>query len=139
MTEIKKINHVAVVVENLEEALVFWEGQLGLELDHVETVESMSVRIAFLPVGDSEIELVEPTAEDTGTARFLRDRGPGMHHLCLEVNNLENKLKELAEKGVDLIHEVPEEMEDGRLLAFVHPRSSGGVLLELYQLPEDKQ
>jgi len=139
MTEIKKINHVAVVVENLEEALVFWEGQLGLKLAHTETVESMSVRIAFLPVGDSEIELVEPTSEDTGTARFLRDRGPGMHHLCLEVDNLENKLKELAEKGVDLIHEVPEEMEDGTLLAFVHPRSSGGVLLELYQLPEDKQ
>jgi methylmalonyl-CoA/ethylmalonyl-CoA epimerase len=137
MTDIQKINHVAVVVKNLENALEFWEGQLGLKLEKIETVESMSVRIAFLPVGDSEIELVEPTAEETGTARFLRERGPGMHHLCLEVADLPVKLEDLKDKGVHLIHEVPEEMEDGRLLAFIHPRSTGGVLLELYQLPEE--
>lgn len=138
MTDIQKINHIAVVVENLDKALVFWVKQLGLELDHIETVESMSVRIAFLPVGDSKIELVEPTAEDTGTARFLRERGPGLHHLCLEVKDLTAKLEELKKERVKLIHKVPEEMEDGRMLAFIHPRSTGGVLLELYQLPGEE-
>lgn len=139
MMDIKGINHVAVVVENLEEALIFWEGKLGLNLDHVETVESMAVRIAMLPLGDSKIELVEPVGSDSGIARYLRERGPGLHHLCLEVEDLQAKLHQLSEQGVRLIDEVPQMMADGRQLAFLHPRSTGGVLIELYQLPEGEK
>lgn len=135
MMDIKGINHVAVVVENLEEALIFWEGKLGLNLDHVETVESMAVRIAMLPLGGSKIELVEPVGSDSGIARFLRERGPGLHHLCLEVEDIQAKLHQLSDRGVRLIDEVPQRMDDGRQLAFLHPRSTGGVLIELYQLP----
>lgn len=135
----KGINHVAVVVENLEGALSFWEGKLGLNLDHIETVESMAVRIAMLPLGDSKIELVEPVGSDSGIARFLRERGPGLHHLCLEVEDIQTKLHQLSEQGVRLIDEVPQMMDDGRQLAFLHPRSTGGVLIEFYQLPEGEK
>jgi len=134
MSEIKRIDHIAVVVEDLEEALVFWQEKLGLPLDHIETIESMSVRIAFLPVGESEIELVQPTSTDSGVARFLRKRGPGLHHLCLEVDDLAAKLDQLSARGVRLIDEQPVVMEDGRQLAFLHPKSTRGVLIELYQL-----
>ncbi|MDZ7843958.1 MAG: methylmalonyl-CoA epimerase [Anaerolineales bacterium] len=139
MMDMIGINHVAVVVENLEESLSFWEGKLGLNLDHIETVESMAVRIAMLPLGDSKIELVEPVGSDSGIARFLRERGPGLHHLCLEVEDVQVKLHQLSEQGVRLIDEVPQRMDDGRQLAFLHPRSTGGVLIELYQLPEGKK
>jgi len=139
MAEINKINHVAMVVENLEKALKFWEGQLGLELDTIETVESMEVRIGFLPVGESKLELVEPLGSDSGVARFLNKRGPGMHHLCLEVDDIRGKLEQLAGEGVRLINEAPEVLDDGRMLAFIHPESTGGVLVELYQLPGRKE
>ena len=134
MSEIKRIDHIAVVVEDLEEALVFWQEKLGLRLDDIESIESMSVRIAFLPVGESEIELVQPTSTDSGVARFLRNRGPGLHHICLEVDDLAAKLDQLAARGVRLIDEQPVVMEDGRQLAFLHPKSTQGVLIELYQL-----
>jgi len=135
MTGIRKIDHIAVVVENLDDALVFWRDQLGLEMEKIEHVDGMEVRIAFLPVGDSKIELVQPTSSDSGVARFLRNRGPGLHHICLEVDDIQKKLGELAGQEVRLINQKPIRMEDGRQLAFIHPRGTGGVLLELYQLP----
>ena len=135
MNDIRKINHIAVVVEDLENALIFWRDQLGLEMEKIEHVDGMEVRIAFLPVGESKIELVQPTSSDSGVARFLRKRGPGLHHICLEVDDIQKKLGELSGQGVRLINQKPIRMEDGRQLAFVHPAGTGGVLLELYQLP----
>ena len=139
MTEPKRIDHIGIVVEDIEGALPFWRDKLGLPLEHIETVESQGVRIAFLPVGDSEVELLQPLAKDSGVARFLRKRGPGMHHLCFEVEDVEGKLRRLQQEGVELIHEQPEVMPDGRKMAFLHPRSAHGVLVELYELPKGDQ
>jgi methylmalonyl-CoA/ethylmalonyl-CoA epimerase len=126
-------NHVAIAVEDIESALAFWRDALGLELDHVEDVPSQKAQVAFLPVGESEVELVQPTADDTGTAKFLAKNGPGMHHLCFEVDDIEGMLAQLKNKGVRLINEQPLELE-GRRMAFIHPKSASGVLVELYQL-----
>jgi methylmalonyl-CoA/ethylmalonyl-CoA epimerase len=131
--KIKKINHIAVAVEDLSQAAAFWKSVLGLKLDHMEEVESQKAKIAFFPCGESEIELVQPTDPESGTARFIQARGPGIHHLCLEVDNIEKALEELKGKEIRLINEVPIELE-GRKMAFIHPKSTGGVLIELYQI-----
>ncbi len=130
---IKKVNHVAIAVSDIEGALGFWRDGLGLKVDHVEDVPSQKAVVAFIPVGESEVELVKPTANDTGVAKFLAERGGGMHHLCLEVDNLVEMLADLNAKGVRLINEAPVELP-GRRMAFIHPKSSGGVLVELYEL-----
>lgn len=135
MTDLKRLDHVAVLVPDLEEALSFWQDQLGLSLDHVETISSMAVKIAFLPLGESEIELVQPITDDSGLAKFLEKRGPGLHHICIEVEDIAAKLADLRSSGVRLIDEEPVLMDDGRQLAFIHPKSAGGVLVELYELP----
>jgi methylmalonyl-CoA/ethylmalonyl-CoA epimerase len=133
MTKITKMNHVAIAVEDIEDALAFWRDALGLELDHVEDVPSQKAQVAFLPIGESELELVQPTADDTGTAKFLAKNGSGMHHLCFEVDDIEGMLAQLKNKGVRLINEEPLELE-GRRMAFIHPKSASGVLVELYEL-----
>lgn len=133
MAKIIKINHVAVVVENIEEALDFWQDTLGISMENIEEVPSQGAKVAFLPVGDSEVELVQPTAQDSGIARFLREKGGGMHHLCLQVDDIQAMLARLNAKGARLINEVPLELE-GRKMAFIHPKSAGGVLVELYEL-----
>ncbi len=130
---IKKVNHVAIAVSDIEGALRFWRDGLGLKVDHVEDVPSQKATVAFIPVGESEVELVRPTAEDTGVAKFLAERGGGMHHLCLEVDDIAATLADLKAKGVRLINDTPLELP-GRKMAFVHPKSTGGVLLELYEL-----
>ena len=135
MTDLKRLDHVAVLVPDLAQALDFWQEKLGLVLEQVETISSMEVKIAFLPLGESEIELVQPTTEDSGLAKYLDKRGPGLHHICIEVEDIQKKLDELSEQGVRLIDEAPVMMDDGRQLAFIHPKSTGGVLLELYELP----
>ncbi len=137
MTNLKRLNHVAVLVPDLDQALEFWRDQLGLTFDHMETVSGMGAKIAFLPLGETEIELVQPTDPDSGLARFLDKRGPGLHHICLEVDDLAAKLEDLKAQGVQLIDEEPVTMEDGRQLAFIHPKGAGGVLVELYQLSRD--
>jgi methylmalonyl-CoA/ethylmalonyl-CoA epimerase len=133
MAKVTKINHIAVVVADIEQSLSFWRDALGLELDHVEDVPSQKAIVAFLPVGDSEVELVKPTVDDSGLAKFLAERGGGMHHLCVEVDDIAAKLDELKARGVRLINETPQELP-GRKMAFVHPKSTGGVLVELYQV-----
>jgi methylmalonyl-CoA/ethylmalonyl-CoA epimerase len=133
MAKFKRINHVAIAVNDIESAVTFWRDTLGIPHDHVEDVPSQKAKVAFFPVGDSEIELVMPTADDTGTARFLAKNGPGMHHLCLEVDNIEEKLIELKQKNVQLINETPLILE-GRKMAFLHPKSTQGVLIELYEI-----
>jgi len=133
MSKIKKINHVAIVVENIEEALDFWQDQLGLVLDHVEEVPSQASKVAFLPVGEGEVELVQPTNMDSGLGRYLEKRGEGMHHLCIEVEDIESMLKDLKAKGVRLIDQEPHDLP-GRRMAFIHPKASNGVLVELYEI-----
>jgi methylmalonyl-CoA/ethylmalonyl-CoA epimerase len=133
MTKVKKINHVAIVVEDIDSSLGFWRDALGLTLDHIEDVPSQASKVAFLPVGEGEVELVEPTDPESGMAKYLSKRGEGMHHLCMEVDDIEGMLAELKDKGVRLINEEPLDLP-GRRMAFIHPKSTNGVLLELYEL-----
>jgi len=136
---IKSINHIAIIVPELEGALEFWEGALGLSLARTESVPSEGVDTAFLPVGQSNVELIRPTTADSGVARFLEKRGPGIHHMCFEVDDIDAMMARLRERHIQLINEEPVEMppdgaHGGRKYAFVHPKSTGGVLVELYQL-----
>lgn len=134
MAKIKKINHVAVVVEDMDLALSFWRDALGMELQELRDVPAENSQVAFLPLEGSEVELVVPTTEDSGIAKYLSRRGPGMHHICLEVDDIEGMLAGLKEKSVELINQEPRLAADGRKYAFIHPRSTSGVLVELYQL-----
>ncbi len=137
MSPIKKINHVAIVVRDIEESLKFWESAMGLELHHVEDVPSQASKVAFIPIGDSEIELVQPTTEDSGMAAYLEKRGEGMHHLCIEVDDIEAKMQELKDAGVRMINDKPQELP-GRKMAFIHPKSASGVLVELYEITAEE-
>ncbi len=128
-----KMNHIAIVVEDMNESVNFWRDGLGLSMGNIEDVPAEEVRVAFFNLGDAHIELLQPTTEDSGIAKYLTKRGQGMHHLCIEVPDIEAKLAELANKGYELINESPRE-RDGRRYAFVHPKSTGGVLLELYEV-----
>lgn len=134
---IKKVNHIAVVVNDLEEAMHFWVDALGLELSHREHVASEAVDVAFLPIGDSKIELLQPVDNESGVARYLEKRGSGMHHICFEVDDIEAALQKLKLANVQLINEVPTVGADGRKFAFIHPKSASGVLVELYELKAD--
>ena len=133
MPSIKKINHVAIVVEDIDSALSFWRDQLGLTLDHIEDVPSQASKVAFMPIGEGEVELVQPTQSDSGLAGFLEKRGEGMHHLCIEVDDINAMLSALKKKQVRLINEEPLELP-GRKMAFIHPKSANGVLIELYEV-----
>lgn len=135
MPEIKHIHHIAILVENLDTSLSFWQDILGLIPSKVTEITEESARIAFFPLGESEVELVQPTSADSGLSRYLEKRGPGMHHLCLEVTDLSALLVHLKANGVQLINDEPKIGEGGKLYAFIHPKSANGVLMELYQLP----
>lgn len=128
-----RVHHLAVVVEDMERALTFWRDALGLELAGMREVPEQASQVAFLPAGEAEIELVRPMSADSGVARYLAKRGPGMHHICMSVDDLPGTLERLAAQGVRLINPEPMAGADGRRYAFVHPESTGGVLLELYQ------
>jgi methylmalonyl-CoA/ethylmalonyl-CoA epimerase len=131
-----KINHIAVAVADLEEATAFWVDALGLPLAESADVPAEAVRVAFLRAAEGTIELVQPTTAGSGIARYLEKRGPGMHHICLEVDELAATLDRLRAQGVELINEQPRVNREGRKYAFIHPRSTGGVLLELYEAEE---
>ncbi len=135
MAKIKKVDHVALVVGDIDEGLKFWRDALGLELEHIEDVPKEKSAIAFLPVGDVEVELVQPTSDASGIAKYLEKRGPGMHHICLEVDDIEGMLTQLKEKDVKLIHEEPLTGIGGKKYAFIHPKAAFGVLVELYEIP----
>jgi methylmalonyl-CoA epimerase len=128
----KKIDHIAIAVHSIEEALQAYEGALGLELADVGEVPEQGVRVAFLPTGESELELVEPLTSESGVAKFLEKRGEGIHHICFEVDDIEAALQDLADKGVPLIDEQPRQGAHGRV-AFLHPKSTHGVLIELIE------
>jgi methylmalonyl-CoA/ethylmalonyl-CoA epimerase len=134
MPSIKKINHVAVVVDDMEKALSFWRDALGMELHELRDVPAEKSRVAFLPLEGSEVELVTPTTDDSGIAKYLAKRGPGMHHICLEVDDIAGMLVQLQAKGTRLINEEPRTAADGKKYAFIHPESTSGVLVELYEL-----
>ena len=135
MPTIQRIDHLAILVEDIDQAAAFWRDGLGMSIAHQQNVPAEQARIAFLPVGDGEIELVQPTTADSGLRRYLDKRGPGMHHVCLQVDDIEGMLAQIKTKGFELINETPRTSPDGKKYAFVHPKSSGGVLLELYELP----
>lgn len=128
-----KINHVAILLPELEQGTHFWVDALGLALEKTEEVADQEVKIAFLPVGNSRIELVAPTNDSSGVARYLAKKGPGLHHICLEVDDLEATLSRLKKFEIPLIDEEPK-IAVGKKLAFIHPKGTGGVLVELYQL-----
>ena len=128
----RRVHHVAIVVRDMNRALAFYRDQLRLPLDVLLPIESDGVRIAFLPVGESNIELVEPIDRGTGVARFLEARGEGFHHVCLEVDDIAAELERLGEQGVELIDSVPRRGAEGPV-AFIHPRSCHGVLVELIE------
>jgi methylmalonyl-CoA/ethylmalonyl-CoA epimerase len=133
---IKRIDHLAIAVNDIQAALTFWKDALGLELEQIEEVESQAVKIAVLPLQDSEIELIEPITGDSGVKRYLEKRGPGLHHVCLEVDDIQAMLERLKARNVRLINDTPQEDGiAGRKFAFIHPESTSGVLVELYQLP----
>jgi len=135
MATIKRIDHIAVLVEDIDTTLSFWRDALGIDLSHTTDVPAEMAQIAFLPVGASEIELVKPTSSDSGLARYLEKRGPGMHHICLEVDDILGMITRLQEHGVQMINAEPRTSADGKKYAFVHPKSAGGVMVELYELP----
>ncbi|HOU31782.1 MAG TPA: methylmalonyl-CoA epimerase [Synergistaceae bacterium] len=125
------VDHIGVAVKDLRKALEFWENALGISCVGVEEVAEQKVRTAFLPVKDTEIELLEPTADDSPVAKFIEKKGEGIHHIALRVENLEEALEELKARGVQLIDEKPRYGAGGARIAFVHPKATGGVLLEL--------
>jgi methylmalonyl-CoA/ethylmalonyl-CoA epimerase len=133
-----KIDHIAVVVDDMSAALNFWQNALGLTLQGTEHNEQEAVDITFLPIGQSRVELLKPTTDDSGIAKYLTKRGPGMHHLCLAVEDIDAAMTQIAAQGVQLINETPRTREDGTRYAFVHPKSTGGVMVELYEVRKEK-
>ncbi|MFZ5819526.1 MAG: methylmalonyl-CoA epimerase [Chloroflexota bacterium] len=134
MPGVKRIDHVAVVVGDMEKALSFWRDALGIELHEIRDVPAEHSQVAFLPLQGSEVELVMPTSEESGIAKYLAKRGAGMHHICLQVDDLLGMLARLKSQGVRLINEEPRTTADGKKYAFIHPESASGVLVELYEL-----
>lgn len=131
----KRIDHVAIIVRNLEQALAFYRDTLGIEPSEVKEVPSEHVRIAFLPLGGpagSEIELIEPTTSDSSLTRFLEKRGEGLHHICLEVDDIDAALAEMRAQGAPVLDQQPRIAAEGRAI-FLHPKGTNGVLLELLQ------
>jgi methylmalonyl-CoA epimerase len=138
---IKRIDHVAMVVANLDAALAFYRDQLGITPSRVIDFPQEGVKIAFLPLGGpggSEIELLEPTDPTTGIARFLEKRGQGLHHICLEVADVDQALAELRASGAEVLDETPRPTAEGRGI-FIHPKATSGVLLELVQRADDSR
>ncbi len=125
------VDHIGVAVKSIEESLKFWEDTMGVKCVDVEEVEEQKVKTAFLPLKDTEIELLEGTSEESPVSKFIEKKGEGIHHIALRVDNLEEALAELKEKGVRLIDEKPRDGAGGCRIAFVHPKSTGGILLEL--------
>ena len=128
-----KIEHIGIATRALDEALSFWREALGLELEATEEVAEQRVRVAMLPIGESHVELLEPTDVDSPVAKFLEKRGPGIHHIAVRVSDIRATLESLKKQGMRLIDETPRTGAGGCLVAFVHPSSAQGVLLELVQ------
>ncbi|MGZ3611453.1 MAG: methylmalonyl-CoA epimerase [Ktedonobacteraceae bacterium] len=132
---LKRVDHIAIIVRNIEQALVFYRDTLGIIPGEIKEVPTEQVRIAFLPMGvpgGSEIELIEPTSANSSLSKFLEKRGEGLHHICLEVDNIDAALAEMQEKGTPVLDKVPRIAAEGRAI-FIHPKAANGVLLELVE------
>lgn len=127
----KKIDHIGVAVKKLEDSLSIFQGALGMNYSEIEEVPEQKVKVACLPVGESKIELLESTSSDGNIARYIEKRGEGIHHIAFEVDNLKAMLEDLKRKGIQLIDQEPRSGADGALIAFLHPKSTNGVLIEL--------
>ena len=132
-----KIDHIGIATRGIEDAMTFYRDALGLDVTDPEEVAEQKVRIAMLSIGESRIELLEATSADSPISKFLEKRGPGIHHIAVRVDDIRVALANLREKGARLIDEEPRTGAGGCLVAFVHPSSTGGVLLELVQNPTD--
>ncbi len=128
-----KINHLGIATKGIDDALKFWGDALGLENVHTETVEDQKVKVAMLPIGETRIELLEATSDDSPIAKFIEKRGGGIHHIAVEVEDIAASLAKLKANGMRLIDETPRVGAENCLVAFVHPSSANGVLLELVQ------
>ncbi|MGI8654926.1 MAG: methylmalonyl-CoA epimerase [Pyrinomonadaceae bacterium] len=128
-----KLEHIGIATRELDEALGFWRDALGLEVAEVEEVSEQGVRVAMLPVGETRIELLEPTRDDSPIAKFLEKRGAGIHHIAVRVDDIRGALEKLKQSGARLIDETPRTGAGNCLIAFVHPSSAGGVLIELVE------
>ncbi len=131
-----KINHLGIAVKSLEESLKFYQDTLGLSISGREIVADQGVEIAMLPIGESRVELLQAIDPSSPIARFIEKRGPGIHHICIEVDDIVAKLAEMKADGIQLIDEQPKRGAGGHLIAFVHPKSTAGVLIELVQRTE---
>ena len=135
---LKKINHIALAVNNMEEeAAKFYENVLGLTLTGIEVVTAQKTKVGFFKIGESNIELVQPAELDSPVAKFLEIKGQGIHHICFEVDDIEIEAKAFLEKGATMIDQKPRRGAHNTKVAFVHPKSSGGVLIELCELPKE--
>ena len=130
---IARLDHIGIAVQNIQDALQFFQNALGLELDHVALEEGGKTQVAFLPVSGSEVELVESSDPESGLSKYLAKRGEGIHHICFEVSDINGALARLKENGAQLIDETPRLNASGTRYAFIHPKSAHGVLIELYQ------
>jgi methylmalonyl-CoA epimerase len=135
---IKRIDHIGIVVNDLEEALQVYQQALGLSLAEIQERPDQAATIAFLPTGETQVELVQPVSSDSDVAKFLQKRGEGIHHICLEVDDIEKAMADLQAKGLQLIDEVPRLGPQGERFAFIHPKSAHGVLIELYEYRESE-
>ena len=129
---IKKLDHVSIVVSNLDEGLKTYENLLGTKASHVEEVPDQGIKAAMIVVGDIEVELIEPTSSDSGVAKFLEKKGEGVHHICFEVDDVDKELASMADRGIELIDKQGRKGLAGKI-GFLHPRSTRGVLVELAQ------
>ena len=127
----KKIDHIGVAVNSLEESIPLYRDAFGMKLHAVEEVPDQKVKVAMFEVGNVHIELLEPTSPESPIAKFLEKNGPGMHHICYEVEDVDNSLQEIAEKGVRLIDQASRPGAGGKRVGFLHPKSTGSVLVEL--------
>ncbi len=133
---IKKINHIAIAVSNLEEAAGFYQTVMGLTLSGIEVVTAQKTKVGFFKIGESNIELVQPTEPDSPLVKFLETKGQGIHHICLEVDDIEAEVKAFLEKGATMVDQKPRPGAHNTRVGFVHPKSSGGVLIELCEFPK---
>ncbi|MGQ9509734.1 MAG: methylmalonyl-CoA epimerase [Thermodesulfobacteriota bacterium] len=134
---LKKINHIAIAVNNIEEAAKFYQEVMGLTLSGVEIVQAQKTKVGFFKIGETNIELVQPAESDSPLVKFLENKGQGIHHICFEVDDVEAEVKAFIEKGATMIDQKPRPGAHGTKVAFVHPKSSNGVLIELCELPKD--
>jgi len=128
-----KLDHIGLATRELEEGLALWRDILGLQVDSTEVIQEQGVRVAMLPIGDTHVELLEPLSPESPVGRFLSKRGPGIHHLAVEVEDINASLADLKKRGARLIDETPRVGARGCLVAFVHPATTNGILLELVQ------